>query len=228
MRFMAVLVCAQMLTDFLLQPGWMAEGKRRPAILALHAAIHAAAAYALLQCWTLWQIPAFVFLSHALVDSCKTRAQETAWAFLIDQAAHLALVISFVFFLSWDTGGVRDWCGCGYAAIVVIAGFIAATRGAGFLVATVVQRLVKEKIVKTEGLDNGGRIIGELERALIYLMIFTGNAAGIGFLVTAKSILRYKETREPHLAEYVLIGTLLSFTLAIAIAYATRWALTLQ
>ena len=73
-------------------------------------------------------------------------------------------------------------------------------------------------------LPNGGRLIGQLERALIFLLVFIGQAGAIGFLVAAKSILRFEEARKQKHAEYVLIGTLLSFSLAIALSVATWWA----
>lgn len=70
-------------------------------------------------------------------------------------------------------------------------------------------------------------MIGNLERALIFLLIFIGYPAGIGFLVAAKSILRFEEAKKQKLAEYVLIGTLLSFSMAIAITVITQWAMRL-
>ena len=59
----------------------------------------------------------------------------------------------------------------------------------------------------------------------IFIFVITGHPAGIGFLVAAKSILRFEEAKEQKLAEYVLIGTLLSFSLGTAFAAATKWAL---
>lgn len=227
-RLMAIVVCAQLLADFLLQPDRMAIGKRNLGVLALHAAIHAAALYLLVQYWTGWQLPAFIFLSHALIDSFKARARDTAWVFVIDQAGHLTLALLFVAIMARNTGGMHGWAGCGYAPIVVISGFVTATRGAGFLIGKLVGQLVEDNTLQLDGLKNGGRLIGQLERALIFVFVFTGNPAGIGFLVAAKSILRFEEARKQKLAEYVLIGTLLSFTMAIGIAYATQWALTLN
>ena len=58
-----------------------------------------------------------------------------------------------------------------------------------------------------------------------FLFIFIGQPTGIGFLVAAKSILRFEEAKEQKLAEYVLIGSLLSFSTAIAMSAATRWAM---
>jgi hypothetical protein len=57
------------------------------------------------------------------------------------------------------------------------------------------------------------------------LFIFIDQSAGIGFLVAAKSILRFEEAKEQKLAEYVLIGSLLSFSIAIALSAVTKWAM---
>jgi hypothetical protein len=53
-------------------------------------------------------------------------------------------------------------------------------------------------------------------------MILAGEPSGIGFLVAAKSILRFEEAKKLPVAEYVLIGTFWSFGLALAIAWGTR------
>ena len=76
-----------------------------------------------------------------------------------------------------------------------------------------------------QGLPNGGRMIGRLERLLIYLFVLIDAPTAIGFLVTAKSILRFGEVKdkESHrLAEYIIIGTLMSFGFAIVSAYLVR------
>jgi len=44
--------------------------------------------------------------------------------------------------------------------------------------------------------------------------------------VAAKSILRFEESKDHQIAEYVIIGTLLSFTLAIVFSILAVWALT--
>jgi hypothetical protein len=54
-----------------------------------------------------------------------------------------------------------------------------------------------------------------------------GQAGGIGFLGAAKSILRFEEAKKQKLAECVSMGTLLSFSLAIALTSATRRAMEL-
>jgi hypothetical protein len=114
---------------------------------------------------------------------------------------------------------LRQWLVCG-------AGFCATVLGVGHFIGQVADRLCKEnaglKEALGEGLRNGGAMIGRLERALIFLFLMIGEPAGIGFLIAAKSILRFEEAKKQPLAEYVLIGTLWSFGLAIALAWATK------
>lgn len=72
-----------------------------------------------------------------------------------------------------------------------------------------------------KSLQNAGKYIGILERVLIFIFITTNHFEAVGFLLAAKSIFRFGELKEAHdlkLTEYVLIGTLLSFGIAIGIA----------
>ena len=76
------------------------------------------------------------------------------------------------------------------------------------------------------GLRDGGKYIGYLERLLIFIFVLTGEFAGVGFLITAKSILRFGELKDSEnrkQAEYIIIGTFASFLYAILISLAVRW-----
>jgi hypothetical protein len=66
-----------------------------------------------------------------------------------------------------------------------------------------------------------------LERILILTFVLIDQFAGIGFLIAAKSILRFgdiknKENRKE--AEYILLGTMISFIIAIAIGIIAKMA----
>lgn len=79
-----------------------------------------------------------------------------------------------------------------------------------------------------EGFPGGGQTIGQWERLLIYLFVLVGAPTAVGFLVAAKSILRFGEIKDSgthQQVEYILIGTLTSFGFALVAAYATRLAL---
>jgi hypothetical protein len=64
------------------------------------------------------------------------------------------------------------------------------------------------------GLANAGKWIGICERVLILTFVLMHQYTAIGFLMTAKSILRFseKESNTQLKTEYVLVGTLVSFT----------------
>lgn len=62
---------------------------------------------------------------------------------------------------------------------------------------------------------NRGRVIGLLERVLLYSFILQGQYGAIGFVMAAKAFTRFKALDDRSFAEYVLIGTLLSGGLAL-------------
>ncbi|GGE44992.1 hypothetical protein GCM10007421_18960 [Halopseudomonas oceani] len=77
-------------------------------------------------------------------------------------------------------------------------------------------------------LKQAGRLIGFLERMLIFAFVVMGQWSAIGFLLAAKSIMRFNDTRQAKrpVSEYVLLGTLLSFGFSIAAGLATRVLIT--
>ncbi|OCX67234.1 hypothetical protein BFP70_03195 [Thioclava sp. SK-1] len=75
-----------------------------------------------------------------------------------------------------------------------------------------------------DGLPGAGLLIGRLERLVIFVLILTGQPQAIGFLIAAKSILRFEPSPNAgHNAknEYVIIGTLASFGWALCSAWLT-------
>jgi predicted membrane-bound spermidine synthase len=73
----------------------------------------------------------------------------------------------------------------------------------------------------SSSLPDAGKFIGYLERVMVFTFILYGRWEAVGFLLAAKSVFRFGNLKESHdrkLTEYVLIGTLLSFGIAIAIA----------
>lgn len=77
------------------------------------------------------------------------------------------------------------------------------------------QKVAKE--IDNDGLDKAGMWIGQLERILTLTFILLAQFQALGFLIAAKSILRIsvKKKQERKLTEYVLIGTMLSFSISI-------------
>jgi hypothetical protein len=72
-----------------------------------------------------------------------------------------------------------------------------------------------------------GRVIGLIERAMIYGFVLAGQFAAVGFILAGKGFSRSRDLgpEDRDFSEYVIIGTLLSAGLAILLAAAVRWAL---
>lgn len=140
--------------------------------------------------------------------------------FLLDQAAHMLTLVTVAMLEPglWAAGLWSDqpWLP---GTMALVAGFNLATRAGSFAMAML---MAPWGDVGLGGLPGGGRIIGHLERGLIFLLVLTDLAAGIGFLIAAKSVLRFGAVKdEARLSEYVIIGTLASFGWAIIAASAT-------
>jgi hypothetical protein len=70
-----------------------------------------------------------------------------------------------------------------------------------------------------------GSTIGILERILIVVFVLTGTDVAIGFVVAAKTLARFRLLDDRDFAEYYLLGTLASVSVAIVTALIGRSAL---
>ncbi len=225
MKFVIALLSAHFIADFLLQPDWLQRRKKEFWAISFHSGIVAVLSYVFCQQWMSWLIPVLIFVFHGAIDLVKQRFVDTWHSFCVDQAIHIASVVLVAWlFRAWVFDGI------GLYWMILVAGFSVSVQGAGFLIEKVASKIQMENMLgeKLHGLKDGGKMIGHLERALIFLFVLINQSAGIGFLVAAKSILRFGEAKEDQkFAEYVLIGTLLSFGLAIASASLTKVVLEL-
>src|SRR5690606_11053625 len=105
--------------------------------------------------------------------------------------------------------------------ILAIAGaYLLVIFPAGYLIGKATQRWQDEieRIDENSSLPEAGRYIGIFERILVLTFILTQNFSAIGFLIAAKSILRFSDktgSGARKQTEYVLIGTLMSFAFTI-------------
>ncbi len=233
------LLAAHLLADFVLQTDWMVARKRRVGVLALHALIVTVVAYVCLGRWGHFAMPLTIGASHFLIDAVKVRLKQPGMvAFVVDQLAHLLVLLVVInvwgelLFLEeyrhrTEPAGAVFW--------TVLCGLIVCVNVGGVVIGYWVKPYLDElRVAPTpggalgvvRGLTNGGRTIGQWERALIFLLVGVGQPGAIGFLIAAKSIFRFGELkdRENRMeAEYITIGTLMSFGWAAATAYGTWW-----
>ena len=211
----AALLFAHALADFILQTNWMAAHKRHPAALAAHALTVLATAAASTGTASPWLLA--LMAAHIAIDLAKSFWPTRGLGpFLVDQAAHLATLAAFAPLLP---PGLWQPYPQAAALMALAAGMILSTRAGGFAVGMLMEPWIT---AAPAGLPGGGRMIGLLERGLIFALILTDQAGGIGYLVAAKSVLRFGAVRnEGKLSEYVIIGTLASVFWAIAVAAGT-------
>ncbi len=73
---------------------------------------------------------------------------------------------------------------------------------------------------------NRGRLIGNLERIVLTLVVAAGSYAALAFLVAAKGVVRSDEfEKDRDFTEYFLIGSLSSVLVALCAGMALRFAL---
>lgn len=231
------LLCAHVLGDFVLQTRGFVEEKHRPAVLAGHGAIHGALSYVLVGRPGAWIIPVVIFMSHVLIDYAKSRFDRgDLKGFVADQLAHLgvivAVAVAYAALVESEASIVERLAGAGYYRVLAcIAGFVAAVRAGAYFVDLAVESFLTQIRMgdhTMRGLRNGGRMIGQLERALIFIFVLINQFSAIGFLIAAKSIFRFGELKDRANrmeAEYIIIGTLISFLWAIGIGLLTTTAL---
>lgn len=220
---LAALLLAHVVADFLLQTNAMVANKRHPGVLLLHGAIVLVTAQLALGRVDAWE-PLALAAAHVAIDTLKVYALPDRLAsYLADQAAHAATILAVAFYAP-DLVNEGLWAGHIWlpAAMILAAGFITTTIAGGHAVAYLVRQW-SETMDTADSLPNAGRWIGLLERGIIFLLILAGQPAGIGFLIAAKSVLRFDADRKQNVTEYVIIGTLASFGWAMAATWGTLW-----
>jgi Protein of unknown function (DUF3307) len=226
---LAALLFAHVLADFVFQTNWMVANKRRPLGLAAHGAVVLLTAIAATG-GIGWGVLALT-AAHLAIDAVKARMKPRLGPFLMDQAAHLATIAALSIWQPglWATG---LWASHDLAPplMLLISGAVLATRAGGFAVGLLMAPFAANlpDKVSAESLPGAGRVIGQLERGLIFTLILLGQAEGVGLLIAAKSILRFGAIKDDRaLSEYVIIGTLASFGWAILLGFATVFGLDL-
>jgi len=107
-----------------------------------------------------------------------------------------------------------------FQLIIHLIGCIISVEAGAPIVAGILKRFHFEDMPL--GFKNAGRLIGQLERFLIYIAFFIGSTALVGIVLTLKAIYRFGDiqgdaSRKMKISEYFIIGTFLSLTWAIII-----------
>ena len=222
------LIVAHLIADFLLFPSKWQEKKEQQKqyspFFYLHGLIYGLTTYVLLAEWSNWRAPGCLTIAHLLVDMWRMHSKESTANFLLYHLLHNAAIFIVWVFMIGDIstfGEIIEGYFNRENVWVMLMGYLVVIWPMRYIIALATQRWRKE--VQNEGLMDAGKWIGQIERILILTFVFINKFEAIGFLITAKSIFRFSEiNKERKEAEYILIGTLLSFALSIV------WGLLLQ
>lgn len=175
---------------------------------------------------------AAVVAVHVFLDWAKSVADQR-WHrpllfFLLDQALHIVTLAGAALFLSSDASlwlALSDATTQWLAVLALYASaWILVWRGGEFFMAMLLAACKLDTSDAAGGSTdpNLGRLIGVLERLLVVTMVLEHAWAGIGLLVAAKSVARFKELDDRRFSEYYLVGTLGSLLIALAVGLSIR------
>jgi len=236
MRMLLLIGLFHVIGDFYLQPEKLVVAKatkRRG--LVIHAFIYAMAMGVVFLCspWY-YALPAWCGLSvtHWIIDAlrlCIDRKQDKPFvkvaSFCIDQLLHLLIVATcWLLFLRKEQTNTFAYL-CSFPWFKTVLVYLAAgsiiTKPSSVLVKKVFKvfpQIEEETNDKMKSIAKAGELIGCLERIIIITLVFCGATTAIGFVMTAKSIARFKQLENKSFVERYLIGTLLSVSLALITA----------
>lgn len=231
---LGLLLTAHIVADFYLQPySWImskVKYKEKSIGLLKHMGVHtlltglALVISAPTITGQLFTALAIIILSHYAIDIWKTYMGFTIGYFLMDQIGHVLIIIGVSIWLS-PVSLTDLWQSIIQSLNIKHGLWLFAYLLAYKPMSILIQLLLRPYLNQFEnndqqnsGLQTAGEHIGALERILIITFVLLEQYSGIGFLLAAKSVFRFGDMRRQHdrkLTEYIMLGTLLSFTSAI-------------
>lgn len=217
------LFLAHIIGDFLLQPKrWVIQKEAKKAasgFLYLHILIHFLIIILLLWDIEYWKIALVIALSHYVIDLFKIYVtplfKNKSIPFFIDQFLHIVVLYICAYYSNLLEHTITliqqiDW--------PLLTAIVFVTYPAAIVMRILLEGMSNQINLDHKSLPNAGKYIGIIERLFVLIFIIMGRWEAIGLLITAKSVFRFNDLKESNsrkLTEYILIGTLLSFGIAI-------------
>ncbi len=215
---------AHFLADFMFQSPQGSESKNNNGFaskyLYLHTLIVFLTSFILSFQWFFVFGSVTIALCHFLLDGIKQSLNRYGTLknklFFIDQLLHLIVIVAVVFLFNhfFSLFPLIDLV-LNYNQLLILFAYLLIFKPTNIFIKEVFNAYNISIVANNkEELLNAGKLIGNIERILTLTLILFNQYEVVGFIIAAKSILRYKET-DTSRTEYVLIGTLLSFGIAI-------------
>jgi hypothetical protein len=220
------LLLAHVIGDFVLQPtSWVVEKKdkrHKSKYFYLHGLVHLLLLLALLAFnLSYWLSITIIVITHLIIDFFKLTLDGKINArilFILDQLLHLA-IIGMVVLINYPH---KLACEKIYSteSLLFLLSLLTLTFVSSIIMKTLMSKWALEEDKSEDSLESAGKYIGILERLFVFAFILLNQWSAIGLLIAAKSVFRFGDlsrAKDRKLTEYILIGTLISFGLAISI-----------
>ncbi len=230
------LFLAHILGDFIFQPdAWVKDKhlkKHKSPYLYWHILIHALVLLVILRFDLSYIFGITVILiSHIVFDLIKLNLEDRVQPqvlFFTDQLAHLLVIAGVVYIYEPFSLAIDLLYSSKFLLLLTALAMVT-------IVTSVIMKVIITKWDLMEddantSLKDAGRYIGVLERLFVFGFVILNQWQALGFLLAAKSIFRFgdlSKSRDRKLTEYILIGTLLSFGIALITGVAYKYLLSL-
>lgn len=242
MELLLLLLSAHFIGDFYLQKlSWVTcrnKNHYKSKGLAKHIGVHALLCTAVFWYSATPLIAALISLivitsTHYVTDVWKSYQKNSLSFFVVDQCIHLFIILCIWLYITattWHQISLFINTVITAKYLIIVFSYLLVCRPASIMIALALQKHTYDLMANTNTLQNNenvglvsaGAWIGYIERCLAVSFILTGHFAGIGFLVATKTIFRFgdlTQNKDMKLTEYMMIGTLLSYAIAIFIGW---------
>lgn len=217
------LILAHLIADFLLQPSrWIIHKEANTVAskyLYFHILLHFIVTMLLLWDLSAWKMVLIITVSHYFIDLAKLYATPLfklkSIPFFIDQLLHILVLYCCAFYENLFEQTTLLFEGLDWALVTAV---VFVSFPAAIIMGKLLEAMSSQIEFDHKSLPNAGKYIGIIERLFVLVFIILGRWEAIGLLITAKSVFRFNDLKESNsrkLTEYILIGTLLSFGIAI-------------
>src|SRR6056297_1878123 len=217
------LLLAHLIGDFMLQPlKWVIHkeaNKAKSKYLYLHVLIHFVLYLLVLWNLSLWKIAIILSVSHLFIDLAKLYSEpwfkNKTIPLFIDQFLHVAALYICSYYAELPAHFMLLFENLNWHLSLAV---VFVTFPSAIIMGKLLDPMSGQINTDHKSLPNAGKYIGIIERLFVLVFILLGRWDAIGLLITAKSVFRFNDLKESNsrkLTEYILIGTLVSFGLAI-------------
>jgi hypothetical protein len=220
------ILIAHVIGDFVLQPDKWVEDKKnkkhRSIFFYIHGLVHLISLLVVFQ-FDLTYLPiiGIIAVSHLIIDLIKLNLEgriNTRVLFAIDQLFHLLIIGILVYLI--DPYVLEFEKIYSIENLLLVLAILSVSFVSSICIKVIMSKWNLPEDKTEDSLTNAGKYIGILERLFVFSFIILNQWSAIGLLIAAKSVFRFSDlsrAKDRKLTEYILIGTLMSFGLAILI-----------